>query len=216
MSYRIRRARPCDLVEVATIHQLAFPGFFMSLLGLRFLKLYYGAILEYPQGTLLVAEGDANAIIGFAAGFRDPSSFYGRIKDARYGLAIAAAPAIVRRPWLLRRLWNMRRQDPRLARNMGGEDVFEFSSIGVHPKYARQGLGTMLVRGIIREAHGMGASEIHLLTDAKDNDYVNQFYSRLGFTVKSRVTTTHDREMNHLVLLINGTGHEGVKCNSEP
>ncbi len=57
------------------------------------------------------------------------------------------------------------------------EDVAEVRALAVKPDYARQGIGTELVRACLKEAGELGMKEVFTLT------YVPEFFERLGFEV---------------------------------
>jgi hypothetical protein len=71
----VRDATQQDLQEIVAVHQKSFAGYFMTLLGPAFLKRYYRAVLEYPEGLLLVSI-ERDRISGFVAGLLNPALFY--------------------------------------------------------------------------------------------------------------------------------------------
>ena len=71
----VRQATTNDLPEIVDIHQKAFSHFFLTRLGSKFLRNYYGLVLEYRAGIIVVSEGP-RALEGFACGFVDPAEFY--------------------------------------------------------------------------------------------------------------------------------------------
>ena len=75
-----------DAREIAKLHTQAFPGFFLTQLGDRFLTGYYKCVEAYPGGILLVARNKDSTAAGFAAGFLDPPAFYRflRSRGARF------------------------------------------------------------------------------------------------------------------------------------
>ena len=62
----IRAVQANDLPQVVAIHQQAFQGFHMTLLGSRFLAGYYQTVLDYPDSIFLAAV-DAEQMLGFVA-----------------------------------------------------------------------------------------------------------------------------------------------------
>ena len=70
---------PASVEDVVIVHLAAFPGFFMTLLGPKFLQEYYRCVVEY-HGGLVLTETDNSRTVGFVSGFIDPASFYVELK----------------------------------------------------------------------------------------------------------------------------------------
>jgi ribosomal protein S18 acetylase RimI-like enzyme len=92
---QIRAVRKNDLPQVVAVHQQAFKGFHMTLLGPRFLAGYYQTVLDYPDSIFLAAM-DAEQMLGFVAGFVNPSRFYALLRARTRALALAAATHLAR------------------------------------------------------------------------------------------------------------------------
>ncbi|MCX6360813.1 MAG: GNAT family N-acetyltransferase [Armatimonadetes bacterium] len=178
---RVRQATANDLARVVRVHVAAFPDFFMTRLGRRFLRAYYGMVMAHPRGILLVAD-TAEGVQGFIAGFTDPGRFYTSMRLHATHLSIRAVVGIVRRPGL----W------PRLVRTAQGvvrpravftalPDSCELASLGVSPSYSGKGMGQALVAAFMALAFEQGATHVYLTTAEQGNDRVNRFYRRLGF-----------------------------------
>ena len=88
---KLRLAKKDDLKIIVDIHTKAFPGFFLTKLGPRFLYKYYNLILNYEKKIFLVAEEDGYPI-GFAAGFLQPSNFYAYVRKHKNILLFALIP----------------------------------------------------------------------------------------------------------------------------
>ena len=71
----VREAMTSDLPGIVDIHQKAFSHFFLTRLGSEFLRNYYGLVLTYRAGIIVVSERPG-ALEGFACGFVDPAEFY--------------------------------------------------------------------------------------------------------------------------------------------
>src|SRR5438270_10763629 len=92
----VRPMRREDLDAVVAIHLAAFPNFFLTFLGPRFLRVFYGAVMR--DGIALVATVD-DRVAGFVAGMLDSKSFYRRLLFTRFAhVAIAILPVVIRRP----------------------------------------------------------------------------------------------------------------------
>ena len=86
-----------DVARVVELHLAAFPGFFLSFLGPRFLRLFYAEAVAVG-GICLVVEA-RGGVAGFVAGSDRPGGFYGALLRRRaLAFALAAAPALLRRP----------------------------------------------------------------------------------------------------------------------
>ena len=51
----VRIASADDVADIVRIHREAFPGFFLTSLGPRFLELMYREYMRHPCGIVLVA-----------------------------------------------------------------------------------------------------------------------------------------------------------------
>jgi ribosomal protein S18 acetylase RimI-like enzyme len=197
MNVTIRRATQADVPGIVAAHASAFPGFFLTLLGSRFLGLFYGGFVGDPQACLLVAEGPGG-VVGFLAGVRDPDGFFRRLRARRGAqLAMSAMPALLRHPL-------------RVAERLLSAAVYRgdhppdlpgywlLSSLGVHADAARGGVGTQLVDRYLEEATRAGAGGVYLLTDGRANDSALRFYGRRGFHTHASLRR---RDGRHLLVL---------------
>jgi len=176
----VRPANSTEIMNIVRIHKAAFKGFFLSDLGNNFLEKYYSYVLRYKYGILLAAINE-KVIVGFVAGFVNPSGFYNELRRNKLALAISVLPAIIRKPKRIQKLLtNFKRtksfsEDPELK-----NDIAELSSICVSPGEKR-GIGTELVNAFILRAKELGANSVRLTTDTYKNETVNAFYLRRGF-----------------------------------
>lgn len=195
MSPVCRPAGGVDVDAVVRNHLAAFPGFFLTLLGNRFLaRLYQGFASEHDVATLLVAECDGE-IVGFLAGCRAPEEFFRRMRR-KYGfyMAFVALPSVLRHPLrVLERLLAAARYRGDRPPDLPG--YWLLSSLGVAPSRSGLGLGEALVArfcGLAREA---GARGVYLLTDAAGNDRTLRFYGKCGFTEHSVLVRPDGRRL---------------------
>jgi GNAT superfamily N-acetyltransferase len=180
--------------EVVRMHLSAFPGFFLTFLGPRFLAEFYRAFLSEPTAIAMVAESDAGCVCGVVVGTLAPAGFFKRLLLRRWWtFARASAGALLRRPAIA----------PRLIRALGyrGEAPTNarralLSSIAVDPSSQGAGTGRRLVECWLTEAKRRGAIGCYLTTDAQANDAVNSFYCRLGWKLESTYATPQGRIMN--------------------
>lgn len=189
---RIFPMKQSHIQSVVTVHLDAFPGFFLSGLGRRFLSLFYTSVIEDHSCISLVAGSDQQ-IDGFIVGTVEPRGFYKRIllrKGIRFVLAalkpLIAKPRIIRR--LLRGLSkNEVHRPPRSALVM---------SIAVRQAAQGRAIGRELVSTFLEECRKRGSRNVYLTTDELDNARTNRFYASMGFTVSRMFTTPEGRKMN--------------------
>ena len=204
----VRRATVDDLPGIVTIHQKAFSHFFLTRLGSEFLHNYYGLVLTYRAGIILVTEGPG-ALEGFACGFVDPAGFYQSMWRARWTFALPVVSALARHPSLAAKVLNgvHRIQTPVSEWPAGS---CELSSIAVSPGAGGNGVGKVLIKEFLRQARQLSAHCVYLTTDADGNDAVNAFYRDVGFQHTRRFLQRKGRWMNEYV--INGT-EAGESCD---
>lgn len=179
----VRPMRRDDLDAVVAIHLAAFPNFFLTFLGPRFLRVFYAAVMQ--DGIALVAENDR--VTGFVAGMLESKSFYRRLLRKRFlPVAFAIIPAILRRPSTLTRVLSRARQ--RTSEETAGTELM---SLAVHPREQRHGIGRALVEAFIAAS----TNDLWLITDAADNDAVQHFYETLGFAVRRTFTNAEGRRL---------------------
>jgi ribosomal protein S18 acetylase RimI-like enzyme len=190
----VRPARAQDLPAIVAIHQRAFRGFFLTLLGARFLAELYRGYLQRRSGRLLVADVDGS-VAGFAAGTLAPERFFRELLAGRWfvfgwaglGAALSRPKAVV--PRLLAAVRYRGDQPPQLQR------AALLSSIAVDPSAARAGIGGMLLAAYCEEAWKENLRYVYLITDRDANDMVNRFYVRHGFAVDSELRRRDGRMM---------------------
>ncbi|MHB8868333.1 MAG: GNAT family N-acetyltransferase [Thermoleophilia bacterium] len=191
-------ARGNDLAAVAHIHIVAFPGFFLTQLGYRFVREYYRLVYEYDDGILIVAR-DGGTPSGFAAGFLDPPRFH-RFMIAHSGrLATLALMAVLARPSLLASCAKAVRRVAQASRTTSFQPpapFVELSSIAVLPSSQGLGSGRKLVARFCWEAGQREARFIRLKTDAVGNERTNLFYVEAGFRRVGSVIRSDGRKMN--------------------
>ncbi len=55
-----------EIDAIVSIHKSAFPDFFLTMLGDRFLKLYYSSVFKHKKGVLLGCYNEGK-LVGFCA-----------------------------------------------------------------------------------------------------------------------------------------------------
>lgn len=199
---KIREASLNDLNFIVDIHIRAFPGFFLTLMGRRFLRQFYRCFFYYPDGICIAACKDEK-IFGFAAGAFYPDKFFRLIKRRRFlAFGIAALPAIFLRPHkILRKLFlSVFRNSEALPTHL---DAALLSSVAVAPEQESKGIGQQLVSAFCQKVQEKGINAVYLTTDRDNNDRVNKFYQQLGFSLENTFMQYGKRVMNLYVIRFN-------------
>ena len=173
--FRVRPGRPEDAPALARMHAEALPRAFLPLLGDRFMRRLYRAMVRDPQAVVVVAE-EGTAVVGFASGVASVKAFYRRFYR-RHGLpaALGAVPRLVR-PGILRRIRETARY-PAGARDLPQAELL---SIAVEGTSRSKGVGRVLGEGIVAGLARRGADRVKVVV-AGDNEGARTFYRRLGF-----------------------------------
>jgi ribosomal protein S18 acetylase RimI-like enzyme len=180
--------------EVVQAHIASFPSFFLSFLGPRFLSLFYSGICVAPEGIGFVFLNSLGHPAGFVAGSSNPRDFYSRLlKRDWLRFAFASVSAIIRKPAVITRI---ARGLFHPGGNPVGVDVAGLFSIGVLPELQGAGAGKILVQAFLQEASKRGCKRVFLTTDRDDNEAVNAFYQKLGFSIERQFETPEGRRMN--------------------
>ncbi|WBB81576.1 GNAT family N-acetyltransferase [Micromonospora sp. WMMD882] len=191
--------RPTDVPAAAALHSRAFPGFFLSSLGEPFLREFYAGFAHDPDAVTVVSRDGTGRLVGVVVGTVAPDRFYRRLLRRRG-------------PWLARAVVGRALRDPRAAWRLlrglthrGAVPVAAhgalLASICVDPTAGQAGHGRLLIERWWRAACEHGATSAYLTTDADDNDRVNRFYRRAGWTLAGAYVTREGRRMNCYTLV---------------
>jgi len=193
----VREALAADLLGIVRVHQQAFPRNLMTMLGPRFLQVYYQTVLDYSERIFLVTRDGSGSVTGFVAGFAHPSGFYRLFSGRKRRAMLSAALHVLARPALWYRVIdNMRSVEQRSSESAQAHKIrAEIASIGVRP--GSKGLGSALVQSFIEASRQKSVKIVELTTDANNNDVVNRFYQKLGFKVSKESIRGKYRVMNH-------------------
>ena len=188
---------PGDLEQIIQIHLESFTGFFLTFLGHDFLALLYTGILNDPDGLVLVAASDGQ-LEGFVAGVTHQSGFYGRlIKKRKWAFALATLGALFKRPAIVSRLARALKR-PAEASQSAAEACL--MSIAVRPEAEDRGIGKQLIEAFCQEMTERGVSAVCLTSDRDNNERVNRFYQKCGFSLSRTFVTPEGRAMNEYLL----------------
>lgn len=182
--------------SVVSIHMRAFPSFFLTFLGPRFLKEFYSSFLHDEQGIAFVAVEDGE-VLGAIVGPLVPDGYFKRLLKRRWLVfCFASLGAVLKSPRVIKRLFRAvfyRGQSP------AGIDLSLLSSIAVSPDAQGKGVGKALVERWLGAVQARGGDGAFLTTDAEDNDTVNNFYKSIGWFLESTYETREGRKMNRYI-----------------
>jgi ribosomal protein S18 acetylase RimI-like enzyme len=175
-----------DIPVVAQIHLSAFPGFFLSQLGNRFLCVMYKAFLLNPSGVFVVYNTDNQSLAGFAVGSLAQSGT-DRIIALRFlpSFLWAVMPALLRRPGVVLGRLAARFFETGATPSIPA-DAMVLRSIGVVPAARGRAVASSLIAAFEALAAEHGARHVFLTTDEENNDRAQRFYQRHGYVMSSR------------------------------
>ena len=194
---KFRTVEISESKELATIHLETFKGFFLTLLGLKFLNTYYKACIKSNESIVICATDEYENIIGFSVGCTHSKGYHKRlIKQNIVPFMVQAIIILFSNPAAIIRLGK------NLGKNSDKKDngnYAELLSIGVLPTHNGQGIGKELIKMFEAEAVDNGCTEIALTTDFYDNDRVLKFYKNTGYEILYKFITYPNRKMYKLI-----------------
>jgi GNAT superfamily N-acetyltransferase len=186
------------------MHLAAFPGFFLSRLGPRFLREFYAGFVDDPGAVTAVAVAEDGHVRGVVVGTLQPAGFFLRLLKRRWWAFAGASIAVVlRHPRRLPRLLGALRYRGAVPLEVSGALL---SSICVAPDAQGAGVGRGLLTAFEEVVDNEGLSA-YLVTDRDDNDATNLFYISNGWRLAGSYTTPQGRAMNCYV-------HDTAKASS--
>ncbi len=201
MQVRIRAMEESDKKEVAKVHMKSFKGFFLTVLGTRFLETLYSYFVMDKSGIAYIAVDSNDRVIGFVAGSLEPEGFYTRaLKTKLFSFCIASISPILKKPGIILRLLRAFNK-PGESRELAGYS--ELMSIGVLPEAIGTGVGRLLEETFCQHVTKYEGKYVTLTTDKLGNDHVNNFYISCGYHIMNEFITKEKREMYRYLKEIN-------------
>lgn len=193
----IRKATETDIDIIVDIHFAAFPHFFLSQLGSKFLGLYYNSVRKHKEGILLVCEKDGE-IIGLCAGALLSSGFNAKlIKSDIFRYGVESLKLLFTNP---KSLIHLMRNLKKEKSSIGDDGNYaELLSIAVDPKVQRSGAGKAMLLALEEEIKNSGGMRLSLTTDYEDNEKAIGFYKSLGYEPWYDFVTYPNRRMYRLI-----------------
>lgn len=197
---KIRKANVKDAKELALLHLQIFDNFFMSSLGVDFLKSYYKTAIKYSKTICLVSIDDNDNIQGFVLG---------RVQTRGYlkKLLIRGLPTffmqgvtlIFTNPKALLRLAKNLEKKDRKSNFNDKQNYSEIGLIGVKPELKGRGIGHQLLHVFEKEAKEQGAKKLSLTTDYHNNEHTLKVYKAWGFEIYYDFISYPNRRMYRLI-----------------
>jgi ribosomal protein S18 acetylase RimI-like enzyme len=201
MTHVTREARPDDVSAIASLHRLAFPDYFLTHLGARFLQLFYREFVN-GQDSFCVVAVQGERLIGVTAATLNSAALYRRFYRNRF----PQLAAIVLTQWLrngyVRREIGKRALHVGLAfralipkhaakRDLANRDSgvsCRLLSIAVHPDSRGQGVASRLTFHLFGLLRARDVNRVGLSV-FPENTVAMRFYRKNGWLVE-RVTPT--------------------------
>ena len=198
MTLKIENITTESIGEVVDVHMNAFPEFFLTFLGPKFLREFYNSFTYDPVGIGFIAiDENSGQIVGAIVGPLNPEGYFKRLLKRKWHVfCLASLGAVIKKPSVIKRLFRAvfyRGEAPQ------GPKRALLSSIAVSPNHQKEGIGRTLVKRWMQEVQRQGAAGCFLTTDAVGNDTVNDFYKSLGWTLEAAYETKEGRKMNRYV-----------------
>ena len=177
---QMRQVTTREARTLAELHSTEIATGFLPLLGRRFMRVLYRALINWPDAVVLAIE-DGGGPVAFTVGVKDVGEFY-RHFAKRYALpaGLAALPRLVR-PSNLRRAWETFRY---------GQDQVdvpaELLSMVVAPRARGRGLSVMLGARLLDELTERGAPAVKVVVGS-ENETALGAYRKMGFKDTERI-----------------------------
>jgi ribosomal protein S18 acetylase RimI-like enzyme len=195
MDYRI--INEDEFTSISIIHKYAFPDFFLTSLGIKFLNDYYKATLK-NENTIAICSLDEHGIInGFAVGSLISKGYHKNLFIKNFGIfSYRAVILLFTKPLAILRLANNLDKRPNI--NDDG-NYAELLSIGILPELKGSGIGNELLLNFEKEVIARGAKKLALTTDSENNDRVVSFYKKNGYEIFYSFITYPSRKMFKMI-----------------
>ena len=198
-SISILRMEQRHVESAVRVHQSAFPDYFLTFLGSRFLFLFYSEILKTEGNQSIIAWSDENqSVVGFAVSVKDQEHFYTRlIKKRLVAFALAAIVPAIRKPTIIPRLFRALKY-PGVSRKSPADACF--LSMGVLPEMRGQRLAVRMTDQMMLQLKDDGVTSVLFVIDRDINERAKRFHYRYGAKPVREYQTAEGRWMEDLVL----------------
>lgn len=193
MKIETKELTRADAKQIARLHILAFPNFFLTTLGEQFLITFYKKTIQddcgYGVGVFFQKK-----LISFAIGTNQISGFY-KLLIFRYGmqLFISAFPVIILKPKSLLRIFkNLTNNQEEIKPQDGGWLL----SICTDPQFHGAGISQKCITSFEDLSIKHNLKQLWLTTDSLNNQRANLFYKKLNYNLVSTFNNANKRKMN--------------------
>ena len=170
-----------DINALVIVHKRAFPDFFLTSLGDRFLSLYYKTVKKNNQGILL-GYYRKEKLLGFCAATMVSTSFHSRlIKENLLDYSFIAFRLLFFRPLAIARLYKNLVKKGSSIKDKG--NYAELLSIAVDTSCQGEGIGKKMLNELEKIVIERGGDCLSLTTDFEDNAKAQGFYTSIGYKV---------------------------------
>lgn len=192
----IRKAEQADIESIVKIHCDAFEGFFLTSLGIDFLKFYYICFVN-SSDTVTMCAVENGKIMGFSASTKVCKGFNSRlIKANLMDFVMLSIKLVFTSPKSLIRLLENLTKKGKVADN---EDYAELYSIGVSQDAQGKGVGKLLLATSEKIMKEEGVKRVSLTTDYYNNEAAVGFYLSMGYEVLYEFVAYPDRKMYRFI-----------------
>ena len=189
---QLREGDPRDARTLAQLHATEIATGFLPLLGRRFMKVLYSALISWKDAVVLVIE-DGGGPVAFTVGVKDVGEFYRHFsKRHAWRAGLAALPRLVR-PSSLRRAWETFRYG-----NAQVEVPAELLSMVVAPRARGRGLSLMLGARLLDEMAERGAAAVKVVVGSENQTALGA-YRKMGFKDVERIQV-HSGESSEVLV----------------
>ena len=191
----VRSMRADDIAEVAMLHRLVFPDYFLSHMGQRFVERFYAEFVDRGTNYGFVAISDGE-LVGAVVGTVDSGGFYNRFYRHHFlDLALTLAGRVIVDPYIRRNLSSRmahvrqairsvvarhRQSSPASAPPHPDQVPARLLSIGVDPEKRGSGLAEQLVARYCEALWKDGQGRVGLSV-RPENQRAIAFYEKTGW-----------------------------------
>jgi GNAT superfamily N-acetyltransferase len=161
--------------EIAALHKEHIESGFLSMLGVRFLKLLYVSIMESNSAFCLMAVENGE-VAGFISGAVKVNALYKEFIRKNFLPAGCIIAGKLFRPSVLRHVVETMLYT---KKSNGNLPEAELLSVVIGENYRRKGVGARLFQSLVEEFRARGVSEFKVVVGAQ-LEPAKCFYKRMG------------------------------------
>lgn len=189
------------LDEVVDLHTQTFPEYFLTHLGSKMLKLFYGEFVDQSGNYGFVACSE-NRVVGFVAGTANSDALYAQFYRRHFlNLMGIFAVCLIKDAYIRKNIWDRTVHIRRAVKSLFVRDtttskpknddsdlttdiLARLLSIGVDSNFRGRGVADMLVRALCHRLAQDGIETVGLSVNA-DNARAIAFYKKNGWSIET-------------------------------